>query len=153
MIKLRFIQENNIGSWAIRFWTWSPWSHVEFLIDNIDNLPAGYLSAREDGVQLRPLDYCKPTKEIFGTINCSSEIAAKVLDFAISQIGKPYDFTALLSFVIHRDWLEPDSWICSELVAASFAQAEYPLLDAFELNRISPRDIMLSPLIKLKNKE
>lgn len=34
------------------------------------------------------------------------------------QIGKPYDWTALLGFVLWRDWSDDDRWYCSELAGA-----------------------------------
>lgn len=38
------------------------------------------------------------------------------------QLGKPYDWTAILGFLAWRDWSEPESWYCSELAAGWMQQ-------------------------------
>ena len=70
----------------------------------------------------------------------------KIIDFAKSQIGKPYDFSGIFGFVTNRDWQEPDSWFCSELVAAAI-NTERRLFNT-ETSRITPRDISIHPLVK-----
>lgn len=141
-IKLRFISEHSIGSAAIRFWTWSKYSHVDIV------LPEGYLGARKDGVKIRPFDYCKPSRVDMGIIECSDEVANKVIEFAKAQIGKPYDFEAITGIVFHRDWAEDDSWICSELVAAAFQNADDNLIDN-KANRVTPQMLIELPRVKL----
>lgn len=144
MIKLRFITQHSPISWGIRMFTWSDFSHVELV------LPEGYLGADEDGVKIRPFNYCKPSRCVIGTVGCSADVSQKVIEFAKSQIGKPYDYTSIIGFIMHRDWRERDSWFCSELVAASFEEGDYPLLDTEHMNRITPQDLLLSPLITLQ---
>ena len=39
--------------------------------------------------------------------------------FLETQIGKPYDWTALFGLLFQRNWQEEDSWFCSELVEAA----------------------------------
>ena len=46
-------------------------------------------------------------------------------DFLLSQEGKPYDLTGIFGFVADRNWDEPDSWFCSELVAAALSKCGY----------------------------
>ena len=71
---------------------------------------------------------------------------AAVIAAAASQIGKPYDWTALWSFVIRRDWQEDDSWFCSELVAWAFAQGGSPLFRPDRISRVVPEHLwMLEP--------
>ena len=144
MIKLRFIQENNPGGWAVRFWTWSMWSHVEFLTDE------GYFGSRPIfGVKMRPFDYCKPVKQVIGTINCDDKTSAAIRTAAYSQSGKPYDYLDILGIVTHQDWQERNAWICSKLVLWACHQGGVDLLDAYKFNRVSPRDLAMSPLIRL----
>lgn len=38
------------------------------------------------------------------------------------QIGKPYDLSALLGFVLWRDWSDDAAWYCSELAATYMLQ-------------------------------
>ena len=134
-------------SFIIRKILWSSFSHVEFVV------PTGYLGARERGVWIRKFDYCKPKREVLGTVECSDEVADKVLAFARAQIGRPYDFISiLLGFPFRLDLgsRKNHRWFCSELIAVSFEQAGYPLVDRRNKDRISPEDLYQSPLIKIK---
>ena len=69
----------------------------------------------------------------------------KSLGMALQQIGKPYDWRALFGFLFHRDWTEPDSWFCSELVAWSAQQGGARWFRSDALNRITPWLISIVP--------
>ena len=141
MIELRFITSRSIVSWLIRRLTWSDYSHVEFV------LPYGYLGAQADGVKVRDFDYCKPTKSAICHVDCPPEVTRIVLDYAKKQVGKPYDFMALVGGLFHRDWKKSNCWFCSELVAACFAYAGYPLIKG-PVNRVTPGMLFNSILVK-----
>jgi cell wall-associated NlpC family hydrolase len=69
-----------------------------------------------------------------------------VIAAAASQIGKPYDYTAILGLGLRRDWQEEDAWFCSELVAWAFQHAGEPLFRAECLRRVTPQHLwMLAP--------
>lgn len=143
MVTLRFTRRKGFTPWLIRTYTWSEIDHVEFLLPNqgktLGAIPNG-------GVQLRP--YVKQEGEIIAHVHCSSEVARKVMDFAHSQIGKKYDWSAIYGIAAKRDYHDPDRWICSELIAAAFEYAKLPLLNV-NCNRFSPRDIYISPYVRL----
>ncbi len=153
-IKLRFISENNVFSPIVCWWTGCQYSHVEVC------LPEGYLGARPfaehidgkhipAGVQIRPFNYLTPKKQAFATIELGSFVDDIVLKVFREQIGKPYDYAAILAFPLDRNWRETNAFICSELVAYAFEQAGKPLLNPVaRVSRLSPRDILLSPYIK-----
>jgi len=146
-IKLRFITEAGPISFILRKFMWSSISHVEFV------MPTGYLGAREKGVWIRKFDYCKPKREIFGSVECDDATAKKVLDFARSQIGKSYDFwSILLGFPLRLDVGSKDDkrWFCSELVYCSFLAAGIDLLNGRKADRVTPQDILESPLVKIE---
>ena len=144
MITLRFLDNYGPVAWAIKAFTWSQISHVEFVFQD------GYLGAvAPDGVKLRPFDYTKPKKEWFGTVECTDEQAAKIKGFARAQIGKPYDYLQILGIVLHKDGGNNYSWFCSELVFASFANAGILLLDRDPQDRITPYDIFSCALVKV----
>lgn len=65
-----------------------------------------------------------------------NEDAARV--WLADQVGKGYDWTALLSFVVQRDWQEPDKWFCSELSEAMISKFGKPRFRA-SAQRITPR--------------
>lgn len=146
-------------SWGIRAFTWSKWSHFEFLIPG-----EGYLGAHlgecrtpeglviPSGVQIRPFDYDPGCTYQLADLECPDSIRDKILAAATSQIGKPYDLTALFGIVAHRDWKEPDSWFCTELGEWACETGGLPLLnDAGEFNRITPGMLYMSPLWKFRN--
>lgn len=137
MITLQFSSQNKIGSKLIQLATWSPYSHVDFV------LPGGsLLGARGDGVKIREpygiYDKCDRFK---------IDAPNSVIERALTQLGKPYDYSALLGFIFRRNIQDPKSWFCSELVAWAFEKEGYPLLNSHNYYRITPRDLMLSPLL------
>lgn len=143
MIKVRFVDGPGFVSDFIKFWTWSEWSHVDVWT------PDGWLGARSNGgVQIRPWDYTKVDKEEIRVITLDDATEANIMNWLHAQIGKPYDYLAIAGMPFRQDWQNDSRWFCSELVAAAFAQAGVPLLDADHYNRITPRDLYLSPLLK-----
>jgi hypothetical protein len=59
--------------------------------------------------------------------------------FAMAQVGKPYDNTAIEAFVFGRDWRQDDAWFCSELAAACLEQANaFSHKLATPVNKIDP---------------
>jgi hypothetical protein len=137
LITLEFTKSKTLGARLIQSWTWCPYVHVQFVLGNkrLAAFPG-------KGVLIQPPS---PDDE---TLQLEVDAPRHVVDVAMTQIGKPYDWTAILGIVAHRDWREDDSWICSELVAWAFETAGSPLLNAKHLNRITPRDLLLSPMLR-----
>lgn len=145
IIRARFLAENNIESWAIRTFTWSRWSHVEFEWDC-----GTWLGARlNGGVRARLKDYCKPSRQQVVEIAATEGQYSLWQSFCDAQTGKPYDWTAVLGIVFHRDWEESDSWFCSEFYCAAMLAAGVKLLNDHHLNRITPGMAFLSPIPRL----
>lgn len=143
MIKIRFVDGTGLVSDFIKFWTWGDWSHVDIWTPN------GWLGARASGgVQIRPWNYTTVNKEEIRVITLDADTEAQLMQWFQSQIGKPYDFLAIAGMPFRQDWRDGNKWFCSELVTAGFEQFGVPLLDADHLNRVTPRDLYLSPLLK-----
>jgi uncharacterized protein YycO len=71
-----------------------------------------------------------------------------VLAYAVSQLGKKYDWSGVFNFIEpNRNWQEDDSWFCSELVAKAFLEAGTPLINA-PAHRVAPGDLLHSFLLK-----
>jgi uncharacterized protein YycO len=139
-IRIRFVTEDSLVSALIRQHTWCEYSHVEFLLDDGTTLGAH----ASGGVRIRPADYDKFTKIAVFEVRMTVEQKFQIMSFAQAQLGKAYDCEAIAGIVLHRDWRASDKWFCSELVAAAFEQA-LPLLNVQEsVNRIVPRDLLLS---------
>jgi uncharacterized protein YycO len=139
-IKIRFVTEDDLVSALIREHTWCAYSHVEFVLDDGTTLGAHFAG----GVRIRPINYAKFTRVEEFVIPMTVEQKFTIMSFAQAQVGKAYDAGAIVGVLLHRDWRNTDCWFCSELVAAAFEQA-VPLLNVSEsVNRIVPRDLLLS---------
>ena len=148
---------NSLGNWAsviIRHLSHSPFSHVDLelpggaLLGASDNASAPVLTGNPRGVAVRPPDY-----QSFGRrcrMVIETPLAERVRAAALSQLGKPFDNSALRGFFSSalpsaRDWQSSDSWFCSELVVWAFQSADYwyPRPSIWPKNRISPSDILM----------
>ncbi|WP_111496142.1 C40 family peptidase [Marinobacter bohaiensis] len=137
MITLQFSTTKGIGSQVIRWATWSPYSHVDLVLADGRLLGA---TARY-GVSIRNPE---------PTLACAQfQVPGSVeaIEAARSQIGRPYDWAGILGWGFRRNWQEQDAWFCSELIAWAFEQAGCPLLRGDRSHRITPRDLLLSPML------
>lgn len=140
MIKLQFTRGKGPVAWAIRWFTWSSYNHVDFVLSDGSLLGA----KASGGVRVRePLAGKKVTYTV--------DAPESVLYAAQSQIGKSYDFMAIVGFLFRRRWHRPNRWFCSEFVAWAFEQGGYPLLRSEGLYRLTPRDLMMSPILRSKD--
>lgn len=145
-IRLLFSTTGNPFSYLIRTATWSRWSHVS-LVDGADVIEAVAIH----GVRRISLDERIHAAKDFAFSELPCVDRQIVLAAAESQIGKPYDYTAVVGMGLHRDWHEMDAWFCSELVAWAFEEGKSGLFRGESLNRITPEHLwMLKPINSLK---
>lgn len=146
MITLHFSATDGISSGAIKAFERGWCSHVDAV------LPDGtLLGARSDtiggappGVQIRHPDYELWTATETLQLLSPAVMENRFTDWLHDQIGKPYDKEAILAFAVGRDWRQPDSWFCSELMAAALEECgwfPHPLSDI--ASHITPRDLLL----------
>lgn len=132
---------------AVRWFTWSDYAHVGFLLPENTILDA----TPQYGVSLRP--WHRATDDDSATCYCAISAPKAQIDAAIywaaSQVGKPYDWTAIYGFLAHRDWHRDTSWFCSEFVIQATLIGGCPLLSyqKRQVDRITPCDIRLSPIL------
>lgn len=137
----------------------SPFSHVDIVLPHVGLLGAsgpdktakaivnGVVGPDPGGVQIRPFDpwpYLNPPLRA----SLKTDKADKIIELAKSQIGKPFDDSALYGFLSseagERDWREQDKWFCSELVTwACEAGGMFPYPLVALKNRVSPADSLL----------
>lgn len=135
-MKLIFCRKPSLGSWLIRVFTWSPWSHCVIVEDDRHVIES---TMAHGGVRRRPLleiinEYSRVE---LVEIPLTDEQAA--LDFARAQLGKPYDWRAIFGFLLHRDWADDRAWFCNELAeAACVAGGRQRFRDS--ISRITPRE-------------
>lgn len=143
MIRIRFVSHPGIFNWACRIAQYGFWaSHCEVV------MPDGtLLGAISDGVKARPPGYDVGhfSQETFLDVKATPDQEDIFYGFLGSQIGKPYDTWAIISFFFpSRDWQELDSWYCSELLGTAFAECGiFPQHMAVKFSRITPRDLLL----------
>ena len=140
MVTVQFSASPLYGSYIIRAFTWSDFSHIDVV------LPNGKLFGA-----LAKTGVCEHDFGVYSAVKrFQVEVAdeAKLFEILKSQEGKPYDWAGVIGLGLHRNWEDDDKWFCSELMAWAFKQAGTPLLNADDAFRITPRDLLLSPLLK-----
>lgn len=140
-IQLLFSTTRHPFSGLIRAATWSRWSHVALVAG-----PHVIEAVALGGVRQVSKAYAIQRASAYCLVDLPARNAQAIIDAARSQIGKPYDWTAVAGLGLHRDWQEDDSWFCSELVAWAADQAGEPWFRPEALRRITPQHLwMLSP--------
>jgi uncharacterized protein YycO len=156
-IVMQFVGNNtSIGSKLIEWFSHSPYSHVDTVMPN-----GTLLGARSDkimgvppGVQIRPASYVLAEHDLITrvVIPCTDAQQKKYYQFVTSQIGKPYDKTAIFAFVVNRDWTEDDAWFCSELNSAGTMACGLFKHLSQPHNKIDPGDLffLISSIVDIK---
>lgn len=139
-VRLMFSTSRLPLSAVIRAATWSRWSHVA-LVDGSTVIEATVLH----GVRRVGLADAIAKAADYAFADLVARDPASVIAAAAGEIGKPYDYTALLGLALRRDWQAPGAWFCSELVAWAFEAAGQPLLRAEVVRRVTPQHLWMLP--------
>lgn len=138
---------NSVIGKLIRWQTRGDYSHASFL------LPTGLFVEAREFIGVRALRHMPEVKgeavDLF-TVEATEEQITAISDFALEQLGKPYDYTMVARFVSRRPESRASSgkWFCSELVFAALAQAGIHLLRNTEAWEVSPGLLARSPLLR-----
>jgi uncharacterized protein YycO len=153
---LFFTTSDSIVSRAIRLRTWGRFSHVQ-IITNPESEPAGkieVISADAEGVVCRDIrEHEWENYEILTYPEMTEEERINVVKFSLQQVGRPYDFVGLGSFLLYKEMQNDSRWFCSELVYVAYKKAGIRLQRRVKQDFISPRDLYMSPLLKPIDKE
>ena len=141
-MRVIFVTDNWPWSNFIRWFTWSKYSHVGLLFSD-DKIVDTTL---RKGVSEKTLEHYLTRYKNVKICEVPNVDEAKVKEFAYSQIGKKYDWTAIVGFVARRDWTKEDNWFCSELVAVALHKGGVTVIRK-EASRVTPEDILNSPLL------
>jgi len=140
MLKIRFSANILPLSWVVRAWCLSKVSHVEFVFDDrITILPA-------IGLNRTVMTLSRPyTWNWEFVLNFTQSEEKIIREWCESQIGVPYDYTALapLNILIPRKkkyWHDSSCWTCSEFCAYAFHLIGRGLFDLSQ-NKITPEDL------------
>jgi uncharacterized protein YycO len=128
-MKLILCRHPAIGSYLLRAWMGSRWSHAAIWDDECSMV---YDTTLQQGGVRASFEYDWfsrfPTRRI---INLPSADAAQAREWLKAQVGKPYDLTALVRiFFRTRAWNDPGRWFCSELAASCINLFVKPLFSA-----------------------
>jgi hypothetical protein len=146
-IKLRFVRGRDFPSEVISWFSAGHLSHVDAVLPNGDLLGArsDIIKGIPTGVQVRPPGYEQVALAVVMEIPSTALQEVAFYRFLRSQIGKPYDRTAIWAFAFNRDWREEDAWFCSELVARALEMAGVLRPLYLTANKITP--VMLAVVV------
>lgn len=137
----QFSTEGDPLSAAIRYFSNGSVSHVDLV------LPDRLLGARlKGGVQLRPPNYAKFT--YIRRLQVEVPNVEYAVSFGLAQIGKPYNWRALVDMGLHRKRkfsIQQKSWFCDELIYAICLIGGTQLLNTDNPLNLTPEEVMLSP--------
>lgn len=125
-----------LAAWFLRFVMWSRWSHAAIFDSSADIV--WDTTFWQGGVRktFAPEFFSKYRRYELRPVDWADVDGARA--WLNAQVGKPYDWTALLSWVVRRDWQEDDAWFCSELVEACRSRFGRPVFRE-QASRITPR--------------
>ncbi|MDX1532664.1 MAG: hypothetical protein R3230_00500 [Nitrosopumilaceae archaeon] len=133
---IHFCKSNGIAGLIIRFFTFSKWNHVAIQIgDNV-------YEATPLGVKRIPNYGFMQGWSRVTTINLEGLDESAAKKFLDKQLGKPYDWLALVALPFRKSWQSSKRWFCSELVSQALIHAG---VREFKIDpwRITPRDLWL----------
>lgn len=145
-VTIRFINERGFVTWAISRVTNSLFSHVEF------GTPEGtWIGAHSNGgVQERPGDYCKPSREYVYRIPCKREQSESLLKSIRGAIGTPYNFKDIVGLLFHaRTLTTKNRVICSQFCFIELCKVGIRALNVLPdySHLVTPETLHLSPLL------
>jgi|AntRauTorcE11898_2_1112593.scaffolds.fasta_scaffold22767_3 uncharacterized protein YycO len=136
MVKVHFCRSRNIGGLFIQLVTFSRWNHVAVEISGVV-----FDATLAHGVASWSFKNFRSHYSTIETIELQTIEQGKALEFLKDQIGKPYDWTALLALPFRSGWQKSSRWFCSELFAAMLTAGMNRSLErALPAHRVTPRD-------------
>ena len=159
------------ASMVIRRLSHSRFSHLDFILPGEgllgvsglgDYISGGGMQTHDPGgVMVRPFDawvYLEPPK--IARVQAPEATVRAIIEAGRSQIGKPFDNSALWGFLSDqvyekkRNWRDTGQWYCSEFATWSQESGKlfpYPLI--VTKDRVSPGDnlLMINPFMSHEN--
>jgi uncharacterized protein YycO len=142
---VRFIAAPDLLSRIIMWLTNSLWCHCEILSRD----GTGWVGAHAwTGVQKRPLDWIKPSRERCYAIPLHAKNYKAAHDWLEAQLGLPYDYTGCLGILLHYRIHSKKGRDCSNLAICAMQQGGLePLNTLADYNYlITPETLHLSPV-------
>ena len=140
-IQLLLSKRRHPGSALIRAVTWSRWSHVDIVRG-----PLLLSAAAPHGVGYYSLYDRLDLASAAVMVEVPVQNVRAAMDWAESQIGKPYDWLGVLGVGLHRDWQEDDAWFCSEFAMQTLRAGGYEPYRTKALRRVVPEHVWIMNL-------
>lgn len=144
IFRIRFVNSTGFVGTAIDILSDAQVDHTEF------DSGAGWLGAHyQDGVQNRPYDYMKPSREFVFELEVPDDVYAAAMAWAKSKIGTPYNFGAIFSIALHDAALnEVGKLICSQFGYEMCLKLGFTPLnrDVIRPHDVTPGGLMLSSM-------
>lgn len=136
-VKVHFCSSNLPFALAIKFFTFSQWSHVAIQVGGIV-----YESRGVCGVTKTTFSELVSRQNIVHTevVNDIDWVSAR--EFLEDQVGKDYDYAALFGLPFRQNWGAEDRWFCSELAAKALHVGGFNFLPIKPF-RITPKDLFI----------
>ncbi|OJT01241.1 hypothetical protein [Marinobacter nauticus] len=134
-MRLHFCRSNDIGGLLIRLFTFSNWNHVAIEFNG-----TVYEAMTGSGVRKVPASHFRWDE--MEVVNVAVPEPLQAVAFLESQLGKKYDWMALVALPFRTTWQSPHRWFCSELVAKALAVGGVRAFSV-EKYRITPRDLWI----------
>lgn len=138
-VTVHFCKSEGLGGRILRLFLMSKWNHVAIQFGNVV-----YESVSGAGVIRRsPAEFSKAWDKVSSLeVNVADRMA--LLRFLQAQVGKPYDWKAILAFPFRGSWQDRSGWFCSELVYEGLIVGGGLLSDRLPANRVTPRDLWVA---------
>ena len=147
MITIFFVSNEDVGSSLIKWTTNSKFSHCGF-VDKATNTVIDSRFNKKGVTEYSISELIMTYKHI--TFVEIEAISYTSIILARTQLGKGYDWSALLGIGFKRDWQQDDKWFCSELVGWAINKSGYNFITT-PMWRVTPENI-LNKAIQLNGK-
>lgn len=135
-VTVAFARSETLGGRLIRLGTMSDCNHVAIAVEGRwfeAQFQKGVVETTQEEFSL-----AWNLKEEFTVLLPRPEAT---VEFLQAQLGKKYDWAAVLAMPFRGSWQWPNRWFCSELVAAALEAGGFEF--AFKPNRVTPRDLLV----------
>lgn len=140
----RFVNNPGFVGAAIDILSDATVDHTEF------DSGTGWLGAHASGgIQNRPYDYMKPSREFVFELEVPDGVYAEAMPWAMSRIGTPYNFAAIFGIALHDPNLnESGKLICSQFAYDMLLKLGFNPLNkqVIKPHDVTPGGLMLSPI-------
>lgn len=150
MLYIQLHQGTSLIARCIKWQTRSKFSHASVLaVTPLWTADIVLESVEGIGVREVPASHYKAqradgTIAVYRVLDISPEQERQVIAFMRRELGKNYDWAAVLKFISRRRHRPDDRWFCSELVFEAFKSAGVALLHNIEGYQVSPGSLGMS---------